>query len=268
MKETTKSAHLLNLKKPEEAVLCILEQKPLSVAEIARLAALPRMTAFQALQSLKKRRLAERMLVGKRHFWVRIETNQASNLLQMTFDALINPSDNSERKLFIKTYEGAESLFSVLKNLFEAHVGERLVGFQSTDSAKECVGALGMERIIAINELIKEKGIIVEAILGKSFVELGQQYGPEWEESYVGRAAAVTIVPEEYMNLGVDIYVFRSSLLIIHWQEKNMLEIIHPEIVDTFRRLTHSFALLGRKVDINALVREKSEKGKQVFGQS
>ncbi|MDQ5976133.1 MAG: hypothetical protein QG664_46 [Patescibacteria group bacterium] len=258
MKETTKSARLLNLRKSEEGVLLILKQMPLSVADITRLARLPRMTVFQTLKSLKKRNLAKTVLVGKRYHWMRIETSQTGSLLQMTFDALISSGELSERKLFIETYEGAEKLFVTLRNLFEVHPGERLVGFQSTHSAKECMEALGMERVIALNTIIREKGIIVEAVLGKNFVEFGKQYGSEWEESYVGRAAAITIVPEEYLKLEVDVFVFRRSLLVIHWKEKHMLEVIHPDIVNTFRKLTESFALLGRKIDINALIKEKS----------
>ena len=254
MKDETKSAYLLELKKPEEAVLRALACEPMSVAEIARRSELPRMTAFSALQSLKRRRLAERPLVGKRHFWARAETDRVSGLLQMTFDALINPGNHGEQKLFIKTYSGSEELFSVLRDLLEAHAGERLYGFQSTKSAKECIETLGTERVVAINNLIKEKGIIVEAVLGKSFAEIGKEYGPEWRESYVGRAAAVTLVPEEFLDLGVDIFVFNHSLLIFHWKESTLVQIMHPEVVRTFRKLTQAFALLGRKVDINALV--------------
>lgn len=254
MKDATKSAYLLELKNPEKDVLRVLTREQMSVAEIARKSALPRMTAFTALRSLKRRGLAERSLQGKRHLWTRIEANQASNLLQTTFDALINPGDSKERKLFIKTYAGADQLFSVLKDNFTAHAGERLYGFQSTRSAKECIEALGMDRVIAINSLIKENSIIIEAVLGKNFSEIGKEYGSEWRESYVGRAAAITVVPEEFLDLGVDIFVFSRSLLIFHWKEKTLVQIMHPEVVQTFRKLTQAFARLGRKVDINALV--------------
>ncbi len=264
MKDRTKSVNLLALSRSEETVFAVLTREAQSVAAITRKTALPRMTAFQALQSLRRRKLIERIPSGKRHFWARIETNQASNLLQMTFDALINPKSHNEKKLFIKTYEGAEELFSVLKDFFEAHAGERLVGFQSTDSAKDCVQAIGMERVIRINNLIKDNNIIIEAVLGKRFTKLGEEYGQEWKESYVGRAAAITIVPEEYLNLGVDIYVFHNSLLVIHWKERSMIEIIHPEIVNTFRKLIQSFARLGRKVDINALVSRNATEAERV----
>jgi len=256
MKDTTKSANLLDLKESEETVFRVLTRESMSVADIAREVTLPRMTAFQALRSLQRRKLVERTLVGKRYFWRRIGVNQASDLLQMTFDALINPGSHGERKLFIKTYSGSADLFSVLKDLLEAYAGERLYGFQSTKSAKECIDTLGTDRVVAINNLIKEKGIIVEAVLGKSFAEMGKEYGSEWQESYVGRAAAITVVPEDFLDLGVDIFVFNHSLLIFHWKEEVLVQIMHPEVVSTFRKLTQAFALLGRKVDINALVSE------------
>jgi hypothetical protein len=256
MKDETKSAHLLELKKPEVAILRVLSREPMSVAEIARRSNLPRMTAFVALGSLKHRGLVERTLKGKRHFWMRVEANQASGLLQTAFDAIINPGGHGERKLFIKTHDGADELFSVLRDFFEAHAGERLYGFQSTKSAKECIDTLGMDRVVAINELIKEKGIIVEAVLGKSFAKTGREYGPEWQESYVGRAAAITVVLEEFLDLDVDIFVFSRSLLIFHWKEETAVEIMHPEVVATFRKLVRAFSMLGRKVDINALVAE------------
>jgi len=256
MEEKTKAKNFLKLKITEETVFLALSAVPQSVAKIAKKAKLPRMTVFESLRSLKHRGIAKRIQVGKRHFWLKINSTQITNLLQLAFDSILEPNKKQNKKLFVRISENAEDIFESLKKAIIKNSEKRLIGIQSTASARLNIKTLGVKKTAELNNLIKQQGVIVEGILGGDFTELKKEFGKIWSESYAGRSAAITFLPTNLLNLSEDVYIFPESLFVINWGEKRALEIIHPEIVSTFQEIARALSLLGRKVDINELIRK------------
>ena len=68
--------------------------------------------------------------------------------------------------------------------------------------------------------------------------------------------ADYTILPDEYFDYDVEIWIFKETTLIINWHQEIATEIRNKDITGFLRDMFDLMKNSGRKIDHNKLIRE------------
>lgn len=262
---------LLGLSKQEQKVLTSLPTDGgINVSDISRASKTPRMSVYLALDSLRKRGLADYDRRGKRRYWKK-QTDQA--ISKMLVDAAQSIYDDPNR-IEVKHGEdtgfvvlrGLEQLFTIFERIAAGHKGERLIGIQPTRSMAHVMQKLSLAKIKPILDAIRNNKIIVEGLIREDYYPTLISLLRSKEEkmvaiqSFIGRLTDMVLVNNQYLNSETELMMFKDVAFLVNWKDEVALEIRNGEMLNFMRECFELARGYGKKIDQNKYLRELQKK--------
>jgi len=238
--------------------------------EIAESIKIPRTTIAYSLKSLLKRGLVERVKYGKRYRYISLNNNELSSAIRHVLDEIdienrlkkgarikITPEDE-----FI-IHVGSNEIVPAFTKIAFDNKGERIRGIQHHRSFNEQVSVVTPAQIAKFNNAIIENKIILEGILNENayqsyFDEIKSNPKRFNEEitSLGGRMADYYIFPEGRFDYSSEIWIFKSTTMIINWREKVAIEITNGPMTNFLREMYEYVKESSKKIDHNKILQE------------
>jgi hypothetical protein len=248
---------ILGLSKHERQLFLLIPVgQEVSPAFLTRRAGRPRTSIVRSLWKLHSRGFVKSVKKGKRTLWerrtfARVEESISEDFNAMGFAEVGGTADG------FRLLHGIDSLASTLEHLLQKLPRNgQFRGVQPTRSALVLTRKVGVSRIIAINNLIKNKDIIVKGVLEEDFlVSLNSEFGRGWLESFAGRLAHTSFVPKEYMRYGADLYLIGNQAMIANWESELGVVIDNGDIVALLKSMHEFMHDAGNRIDNNELAK-------------
>lgn len=250
----SKKYNLLGLLLSERKILnTFAVSKKYSLAEIVRLAKVPRTTALHALHKLESRGLVSKEAFGKRVVWKKIESEKISKEI----DLLVGLSSSNRLTSGFISLSGIESIKGKMWELFEGLPrGASLSGIQTAESALLEIKKIGIEEIARFNKYISDKEIVVTAILEEEYLHKNfKKYGKSWIEGFGSRVSSTVFVPKQYFTFSSEMNIFVNKMLVIDWVEEKAIFIENKEVVTLLKSLFRFMYDNGRKLDNKEIIK-------------
>lgn len=267
-----KSFKILSLTPTETAILNVLG-KAKSVQNIAKDTSLSRTGINHALKGLISKGLVKSGIVGKRKFYSSLTLNELSERFKKTLDEIeIANQDKRGAKIKISKEDefvihvGAKEIIPAYKRIAAENKNERIRAIQHHRSWKELIEKISPEQLIEFNESIKKNHIILDGMLNRSAYEAYRKEinedpkkHAEAVKSLEGRMADYTIFSDEFFNYDAEIWIFKTTTLIINWKEEVAIEITNANMTGFLRDMFEFVKEGGSKLDHNKAIRDLLE---------
>jgi hypothetical protein len=265
MKEATRRAKILGFSVLENALMQGLSNEPISISHLSEALRVPRTSLYRPLKALAVRGFVESVRIGKRTSWRRISDELLiASMSPILFGSARNSGDPPTHPEFF-LHIGNENLMRLYERLGESK-GQRVLGIQPNRSAASVLEVFPFERLVRLNQRIKDNEVIVEALLQEDFIsfyiDLVNRKGLPVEKilkAFGGRAADTTYVPQQFINFDSEIVILPSSAYILHWSKGVAIEVRNQETLGLLRDLFALAKSVGHKADQNQMVREYLE---------
>lgn len=228
-------ARITNLSKKERLVLDALPYfdvtgQGLSLSELSRKTKIPHSTLPHTLFLLKERGFVTTRKVGKR-------TRYFENI---TGALQITPTISKFTAL--NTLHGYKNIISIFERLASLSPRQRISGIQPDRSLQNAFRKLPLNYLLKLNTIIKSKGLIVEGIVHEKSVGtiskyFGQKDARKIFDSFVGRLEDYTRIPNEFSDVGSEIYLFKNSANIINWETETAIVITDQSMVQLLKAM-------------------------------
>ena len=253
MKASTRQARILGFSSIERAIFEGLTERPESPSELARRLKRSRTSLLRPLASLADRGFVERVRVGKRTAWKKASLSSALGLLYPG-DAL----SRSHPEFFLHT--GRDALVGIY-DVFCSSKKTRVLFIQPNHSLISALEHMSEEYLIDLNTKIKTNEVIMEGILHEDVVHQWfsavRKRGWSVESmsrAVMGRAADTTYVPKDFLNFDTEILILPEVAYILNWNRLVAIETRNADTVGLLRDIFMFGKLIGKKVDLNALI--------------
>ncbi len=140
---------------------------------------------------------------------------------------------------------------------------ERIKAIQGIKSWAKLLEKLPASQLIRFNKLVIDNNLIIEGIIQASSYRI---YGEmlrkepaklkETAESLVGRMADYVYVPDNFFDVTAEIWLFKSTALIINWDKEVAVEMTNPDIMFFLRDMFEFVKAGGTKIDHNEAMRQ------------
>lgn len=256
MSEKPKTIHLdvFNFSPGERAVFNALPtSEGVSCATLTLTTHMPRTTVVRALNSLLARGFVDSIKLGARQVWLRSGTLEeklitATNALGISIRTVHDPG--------FAILSGTKSIIDALwDGLRSLPRNGRFMGIQPTHSADISLQKMGVAAVVAINNFIKKRGIISEGVLSENYIAtLTKLHGQPWLESFSGRLAHTTFVPEAFLTYRSEVLLFSTkTILVVNWAQETAVLITNKDTVQLFVAMFRFMHEAGRRIDNNEL---------------
>lgn len=266
---------LIGLSSNEYEIISKITNQPLSVTDLSKATNIPKTTLNYLVRKLKRRGWITSIPHGKRQLWV---TLQSSDLQQLFIDisALFSDCKNkqsiqniySSQMTNLKIYHGTKNIYTLWSNMASFSKSGRLYAIQPDISfnlaLKYLVKEVGYDNLIKINNQIKQNKIIVDAIVHRRSIKTvantlsSEHQNPiDFLKSFSGRSASTVELPDDFMNIPLEIYLYKKTLAIIYWPEQLAITIDNENIASFFLSIFESIKFLSKKYNQNELAAQE-----------
>lgn len=259
--ETQEMLRLLGLSKKEQKVLALLQDGRNTPVKITKDADISRTAVYAILANLKKRGLVEVHTQTGRKNWSLASERDIEKVLYAAKRVLLNIPEGREEvaglsDATVVIHRGKEAVRAVINNLFAENSNERLYGFQGDVAAINWNEVFSVVETNRINRLIKQKGIIVNAVLPDGWFERQtRELGVEWAKDFEGRTTRTTTISDEYFKHGGQLFLFKNSIYLISLGEELIIEIRNSEIQKMLMAFFQFIEDNSHALDVNGLLR-------------
>jgi predicted transcriptional regulator len=260
---------ILGLTNTETIVLMSLNTE-LSVQNLSKVTKLSRTGINHILDKLIKKKLVVCYIRGRRRFYKTNSNRQIIDILQQSIDSLEMNLENkqgiriklSEQDEFI-IHLGSKEIVPAFKRISSEMKNERVKAIQHHKSFIDQLEKATPEQIIDFN-----KGIINNSIIVDGLVNEGAYYSYEDEikkdpqkfkrqiEGLEGRSSDYSVFPDNNFNCSSEIWIFRTTTLIISWKDGVAIEIINQNMTALLQEMFEYVKKSSRKIDHNKVMRE------------
>ena len=269
MKWGTESLNMLGLNETEVFVLDALTIAK-SIFTISKETKLSRAGIKYCLEGLMQKGLVTSLKHGKRKLYIAITDLELRQKLQEMTDSLLI-ENGSKKGVRIKTsvqnefivHVGVSEIIPAYERIASVSKGERVKAIQSSKSWKDLLDKVSSKELIRFNNAIIDNQIIADGILQRNAYKLyGQllQKDPqrlkESAKSLIGRMADYTFVPEQFFDQHAEIWIFKTTTLIVNWNEEVAVEITNANMTSFLRDMFEFVKVGGSKVDHNRAMKE------------
>lgn len=266
MNRIEKALLALGVPTKETAILAgLIELERGSVSDLARKTGLPRTTLYGALEQFLAQGFARKVRVGNHTEWEAASPDELYSLAKDNLrefkeampdmEALRGRAERDGKPAEVLIYKSRAGLKKAYESMFELRRHERVYVIEGGRSVQAKLNPALASYSIEWQGLFKKKGIILESVGSEETITRMKQIAPEVLRAHLDRRIIATMLPDDVMNFGSDIMVFRHTA-VITVASKNLSFIIHnPEIADTFKNLFFALQSMGKRFDFNAYVR-------------
>lgn len=256
------SLKILSLTETEIAILNVLTEAK-SVQEIAKDTRLSRTGINYALKTLISKELVISKRKGKRHVYLTIPLDELAKKIKKTLDEIeiANAEKKGVKVKLTKKDEfiihvGPKEIIPAYKRIAAENKNERIRAIQHHRSWLEIIKTITPKQLIEFNEAIKTNHIILDGMLNESaYKEYEKEIAEDPEQhldvakSLEGRMADYTVFPDDMFNQDAEIWIFRTTTLIINWKEVVAIEITNAAMTGFLKNMFEYVKAGGRKID-------------------
>ena len=266
-----KSLKILGLTDTEIEVLKALDLAK-STQDIKRLTGLSRTGIKYVLEKLMEKEMVERAKVGKRFIYIAISKKELTQKLREIFDE-INIESRGVGELTgarIKTskenefiiHVGAKEIIPAYQRIASINKGERIKAIQHHKSWMELSEKVSKEQLVEFNKSIVKNHLILDGMLNESAydsyleeIKKDPRKHKDTVESLSGRMADYTVFPNSFFNYNCELWLFKSTTLLINWHEEVAIEITNQSMTPFLRDMFEFVKAGGKKIDHNKVIR-------------
>ena len=236
---------MLDLSPKEKAVIAVLRNigKASKISDISRSADLPHATASFILRKLARRKIAARIRYDNHFRWI----------YQPTLD-LIDPGFSQESKPFTATISGMQSILAEFIKTKELNPSERIYCIQGAGITKTILKKIDRGFIMGFHGLIKKRRMIIEGVIARSVLDLFKDMDSAQQESHLGRLTVTYILPDEFLDFPMDIFMFNGHVLLVNYESEKLVRIDDVAAFQAFKSLFRLAEQNGKKIDLNAYI--------------
>jgi len=249
--------------------LKILESiiEPKNPTEISKLTGEIRTSINYNLKKLIERGLVERIKTGRRYLYVSQSPAEIRRKLQNMSDLFgphsegIRIKTNKEDEFIV--HVGANEIVPAFIRIALEIKNERVKAIQHHKSFTDLLSVASKEQIETFNEAIKKNKIIVDGMLNESaYKNYYQKIKNNPEDFFLqiktleGRMADYSVFPDDKFDFHSEIWIFKTTTLIINWKEKVGIEVTNANITNLLREMFEYVKESSRKIDHNKMMRE------------
>ena len=258
MKAHPPAGTYIGLKPSEEKVMRALDGEYMNVSELSRAVDIPNQTLDYMLPSLQARGWLTSRYVGKRKVWSREKREVHSELLNKALRELfVDMSRGALRQKdcdLFRLYEGENELKRLFSNILRH---KRFSALQTKHTSAMSVERMKRVYWMDVNKYIRTHAITVDAVVPKSFyVHMAHQSGKELLQSFEGRSANTTLIPDELYTHDVEIVSTKDSVALINWFDETALEIHDTRMTPLLQSIFYLVQAGGKKTNLTQHVRE------------
>jgi hypothetical protein len=162
---------------------------------------------------------------------------------------------------------GAKEIIPAYKRIASANRNERVRAIQHHRSWNELIKKISPAQLVEFNEQIKKNHLIIDGMLNKSAYKAYREEiknAPDKNESAIksleGRMADYTVFGDEFFNHDAEIWIFKTTTLIINWHEEVAIEIINANMTWFLKDMFEFVKASGDKLDHNQALKEVLER--------
>ena len=264
-----KSLRILGLTDSEIVVLESLTLAK-SMQDIKRLSGLSRTGIKYVLEKLMEKEMVERVKVGKRFIYIAISKKELSQKFKEIFDEVNIEAGNlhgariktSKENEFI-IHVGAKEIVPAYQRIASMNKNERIKAIQHHKSWNELLDKVSKDQLIDFNRSIVKNHLILDGMLNESAydsylkeIKTDPSKNRDAIESLSGRMADYTVFPNNFFNYHCEIWLFKTTTLLINWHEEVAIEITNENMTLFLRDMFEFVKIGGKKIDHNRVIRE------------
>ena len=265
---------LLSLTETEIKVLNVLAV-PKNVQDIAKDSGISRTGVNHVLKGLAYKGLLNKEVVGKRYIYSSVNLEQLAQKFQQTLDQIdmLNQDKKGARIKISKEDEfiihvGTKEIIPAYMRIVSENQNERIRAIQHHRSWKVLTEKISPKQLVEFNEALKKNHIILDGMLNKSaYKEYGEEIKKDPKKhsdmikSLEGRMADYTVFSDEFFDYDSEIWIFKTTTLIINWNEEVAIEITNANMTGFLKDMFEFVKEGGSKLDHNKAVREVLKQG-------
>ena len=270
-----KKLQILSLTDTEKRILNVLGIFK-SVQNIARESKVSRTGVNYALKELSRKGLVLYETVGKRHLYSAITFEELAHKLQKALDQIeIEKADKKGARVKISKEDefiihiGAKEIIPAYKRIAAENKNERIRGIQHHRSWNELLEKISPAQLVEFNDSIIKNHLIMDGIINKSAYQSYEQEiktAPEKNKSAIksleGRMADYTVFPDNFFNCDAEIWIFKTTTMIINWHEEVAIEITNANMTSFLKDMFEFVKAGGEKLDHNQAMKKLLDKTK------
>lgn len=268
----SKSIKILGLTESEIEVLKALELAK-STQDIKRLTGLSRTGIKYVLEKLIDKGMVERVKVGKRYIFMAISKKELSSKFKNIFDEINIEAGATQGGLAgarIKTskenefiiHVGAKEIIPAYQRIASINKGERIKAIQHHKSWMELLEKVSKDQLVDFNRSIIKNHLILDGMLNESAydsylqeIKKDPRKHKDTVESLSGRMADYTVFPNNMFNYNCELWLFKSTTLLINWHEEVAIEITNQSMTSFLRDMFEFVKEGGKKIDHNKVIK-------------
>ncbi len=256
---------ILGLSEREQKIYNGIHTAPLTVAEIARGASLPRMTTHYALLRLLGRGVIERVKRDGYFLYHRVPKEklfmEALPQSEMPGGFISIPITKDTGTVI---YRGLKDIYKLHERICQENAGKRVYCIQTTNSTDRIVNGYSQKEVDHLNELISRNKIICDVIVEEDifdpiftkFKKDGAKNFEKYLEVFLDRISVTYILPKHFISFKNDMVLFKDVAVFIDWEKQIAIELRNKEIVGMCLDLFETFKTHARRVEYKELVKK------------
>jgi len=272
------SYKILGLDKTETAVLSVLNTAK-NIQDIAKDSKVSRTGTVYCVKKLQNKGLINHSRFGKRKLYIAITEKELANHLQQLADT-IKIGDLNKKGVRIKTskenefviHVGVDEIIPAYERIASTNKNERIRGIQHHDSWNELLKKVPPKLLQQFNQSIIDNNLIAEGIINEgaysSYIsELKANKSQDFRkslESLTGRMADYNFFSDNFFKYNAEIWIFKSTTLIINWHEEVAIEITNSSMSNFLKDMFEFVKAGTRKINHNETMRKVLEEMRSV----
>jgi sugar-specific transcriptional regulator TrmB len=241
-----------------------------NVQNIAQESKVSRTGVNHVLKSLIRKGFVEFELVSKRRRYCAISQEQLITKIKSALDQVDIRAKNKKgvrvkisQEDEFTIHVGAKEIIPAYRRIASENKNERVRAIQHHRSWNELIKKISPEQLVEFNEQIKKNHLIVDGMLNRSAYKAYKEEiksEPRKNKSAIksleGRMADYTVFADEFFNYDAEIWIFKTTTLIINWHEEVAIEIINANMTWFLKDMFEFVKAGGSKLDHNQAMKE------------
>lgn len=273
MKISKETAEILGLSKAELSIIDSLESKDqsernMSIVNISKETNIPRTSLYYMLPKLERRGFIEMKRNNKRVYWRKSTDEYFEGKYIRTIESVIekkiNPISPTADNQGIRVLRGTDQLLTVFNEIAGLHTKSRAYGIQPDASLVQVVKNVPTAKAIKFCDDVKEKGIIIEAIVHEKSVDsikntlTDKRTAQELLKSFGGRSADTVKMPDNFLsNTKAESYLYDNKVSLLNWEKGIAVIIEDNDIFHLVKEMFNSTKYLMERYDQNEKIAKK-----------
>ncbi len=243
---------------------------PKNLQQIATDTGIIRTSVAYNLKVLGQRGFVIKTRLSKRPVYTALSSAALTKSLQRTID-IQRVGGGVKRGVRIKTtpedeftiHVGPQEIVPAFTRIATEIKGERVKAIQHHKSFNDLLEVTTPKQLVEFNHAIIKNNIIIDGILNEGAY---QSYFDEiltdpknhlaQIKSLEGRMSDYSVFPDNCFDWSAEIWIFKTTTLIISWKDEVAIEIINKNMTNVLRQMFEYVKQSSKKIDHNEMMRE------------